>query len=402
LFYNRIKRILKLNVNILSLSLFNLLSSMSLSAFLLMQQHSLISIFNQPTQMGILLSIGFIPRIFLMPLGGLVADKYEKRILLLYVNYLRLATFCLLVIYFHLDNINLMMIYISTFIVGSLDAFQVPVVNAMLPRLVPKQGLYKANTLLSASSQLGLVSGPFISGFILDRYPLTMALILNVIAIAIACICIHCLPSVAIYAKQKKKGIIEGLSEGVAIIRQFSFGHQLVLLAVLNFIFNGVLIAITPLWVQQIFDYQASLVGVLNATFGFGVVLLSIRAIVSKNKVNAPLIVKACLLAIMICILSSINNLAAALLIYAIFGYLVSSINVTIVSDLQCRIPKENIGIAISITVFLAQAFLPISFLLISMCIQVGLSPSQVILIYGIVLLFILLVMQVAKYLKHR
>lgn len=123
---------------------------------------------------GNALSLGLVtmamglPRIFLSPVGGVVADRFAKRTVLLWTQaFLGItALFAAFLVAFHLITIPLLMVI--GFLQGSAFAINMPARQAYLPQIVGKgDSLANAIALNTAGMNLMRVIGPAVAGILI-------------------------------------------------------------------------------------------------------------------------------------------------------------------------------------------------------------------------------------------
>jgi MFS family permease len=121
---------------------------------------------QSPLSLGYLGLVLFFPQILLVLLVGQIADRYNRRIIILITQALEAAiSFGLAAsVFFKVESEHL--IYIAAFLIGSVRAFQGPALQALLPNLVGNELLPKAIALGSASRQFATIAGPALGGLL--------------------------------------------------------------------------------------------------------------------------------------------------------------------------------------------------------------------------------------------
>ena len=108
--------------------------------------------------------LGQLPILLFTLLGGVIADRYERRRLLLGSQYVQMATaFGLAVLVFQ-GSVHIGHILALSFMAGLAQAFGGPAYQAMIPSLVDKKDLPNAIALNSIQFNLARVFGPLIAG----------------------------------------------------------------------------------------------------------------------------------------------------------------------------------------------------------------------------------------------
>jgi MFS family permease len=117
----------------------------------------------------------FLPAIILSPFAGVLADRYDRRFILILTDVLRAATVLSFLLVRTADQVWLF--YLLTILQFSLSALFEPARSAVLANVVPKEELVKANALdaLTWSSMLAL--GAFAGGVVAGIFGTTAAFI---------------------------------------------------------------------------------------------------------------------------------------------------------------------------------------------------------------------------------
>lgn len=121
---------------------------------------------QSPLSLGYLGLVLFFPQVLLVLIVGQVADRYNRRVVILITQVLEamIALGLAASVFFKLESQEL--IYLAAFFIGSVRAFQGPALQALLPSLVGSELLPKAIALGSASRQFATIAGPAIGGFL--------------------------------------------------------------------------------------------------------------------------------------------------------------------------------------------------------------------------------------------
>jgi MFS family permease len=111
--------------------------------------------------------LGQLPIILFMLIGGVVADRYDRRRLLTGSQYVQAFSAMSLAILVFTDQITVPLIFMLSFISGCGQAFGGPAYQALIPQLVPRRDLANAIALNSTQFNLSRVLGPAAGGFVL-------------------------------------------------------------------------------------------------------------------------------------------------------------------------------------------------------------------------------------------
>ncbi|RYY77352.1 MAG: MFS transporter [Gammaproteobacteria bacterium] len=116
--------------------------------------------------LGYLGLVLFLPQVFLVLIVGQVADRYNRRRIILITQLLEAIISLSLCgsVLFNIESPH--WIFIAAFCIGSVRAFQGPALQALLPNLVGLELLPKAIALGSASRQFATIAGPALGGLL--------------------------------------------------------------------------------------------------------------------------------------------------------------------------------------------------------------------------------------------
>ncbi|TDO21391.1 MFS transporter [Pedobacter duraquae] len=230
------------------------------------------------------LALGFvglceaIPAISVALYGGYIADKSEKRMLLLKIF---LGVFiCSLIMlavtspqmhnYVPVSYIVPIM-YLTIFGVGLARGFFGPATFSLMAEIIPKHLYPNSSTWNSSSWQAASILGPAAGGLIYGFYGITVTYIIIIIFVAISLVCIFFFkPHPPKYVP--KESIIKALTEGV----NFVFKNKMMLGAMsldLFSVFFGGAVALLPVFANDILKVGSEGLGFMRAAASAGAVI---------------------------------------------------------------------------------------------------------------------------------
>jgi MFS family permease len=134
---------------------------------------------NDPANLGFVTAIQFLPAMFLSTYGGLLADRFSKRKLLLLTNIGAGITSSLLGILVMTKSVELWHVYALALALGIFTAVDSPIRISFTSELVGKDDLANAVSLNSANFNAGRLIGPALSGFLIEAYGTGPSFLLN-------------------------------------------------------------------------------------------------------------------------------------------------------------------------------------------------------------------------------
>jgi MFS family permease len=128
---------------------------------------------------GLVAVAGFLPSVVLGPLGGALADRFPRKLLLLVSNALQMVLAAMLAVVAATGPSNPLTIALILFASGCASSVSLPAFQTMLPDLVPQEDLLGAIALSSAQWNLGRVIGPAMAGVVIAAGGYKWAFICN-------------------------------------------------------------------------------------------------------------------------------------------------------------------------------------------------------------------------------
>ncbi len=119
---------------------------------------------NSSFYLGLDSFLGELPLILFTLLGGVVADRHSRRLLLSGSQYVQMACAFALALLVYTGAIDIRHILALSFVAGTAQAFGGPAYQSLIPALVPKADLPNAVALNSIQFNLGRIIGPTIAG----------------------------------------------------------------------------------------------------------------------------------------------------------------------------------------------------------------------------------------------
>jgi MFS family permease len=175
-----------------------------------------------PIAVSILGGVRFVAVLAFSLVGGLVADRYNRRgILFLTQSISTLVALALgLLTLYHI--IQLWHIYVLTAVQASASAFDLPARQSLVPNLVPREDLPSAFSLQSIAFSTGAIAGPALSGIVIGYWGTAWAYLLNAVsflAVIIALIVMGKVPQQQSASKKGLKAALADIRDGIHFIR---------------------------------------------------------------------------------------------------------------------------------------------------------------------------------------
>lgn len=221
-----------------------------------------------------------VPFIALALVGGHMADRREKRTLLL-ASLAVIALASLVLLWLSLDDVRarltqtglLLSVYASIALIGLARGFYAPAASSLKSFLVPRELFANASTWSSAGWQGGAILGPVAGGFLYAAFGLEGTLIATLLLLACAGLLLGGIQYRGVPpASETSSNLAESLREGVAFVRRTPIILHSISLDLFSVLFGGV-VAILPVFVEDVLKLGASELGILRAAPAVGAML---------------------------------------------------------------------------------------------------------------------------------
>ena len=125
----------------------------------------MLNITKSASLFGIVSACSFIPMIFATPIGGLIADRINKRNIMVFLDFLTASITCISMVL--MGKVNLViLILICLILLYSIQGIYQPTVQASIPFLVPSNDIIQANASINLVASLANLIGPVIGGIL--------------------------------------------------------------------------------------------------------------------------------------------------------------------------------------------------------------------------------------------
>ena len=136
---------------------------------------------GSPLQVGLVVVVRMVPQLLFGLLAGVVADSYNKRLVLMFSQSVTMLMHLILAVLLLTGYIELWHIFVTAFISGGSMAFNQPARQSMIPRLVPLDTLLNAVALNTVAMNTMRVLGASLAGVLLIFLDYGMVYLLNAI-----------------------------------------------------------------------------------------------------------------------------------------------------------------------------------------------------------------------------
>jgi len=194
---------------------------------------------------AIVLFFSRLPEILMLPIAGAIADKWDRRKLMIVSNILAFSGSAFLFIVFLSNAIDLWHVYLFTAITAVASALHRPAYLTSIAQLIPKKYLGNANGLVQLSNAASNIVAPVLGGFLILVIKINGILIIDLISFLFAFVTLMIIKFPARMVMELEESIIKSIIGGFNfIIKRKSLVIMVVFFFVAN-IFLGIGTALT-------------------------------------------------------------------------------------------------------------------------------------------------------------
>lgn len=322
---------------------------------------------------GAVTACSFIPMIIFSLLGGVIADRKNKRNIMVTLDFTTSAVIALF--YLALGKVPLVPLMITALMIlyGISGAYQ-PAVQASIPLLTDKEMLMKGNAVINMVSTLSGLLGPIIGGVLFGSFG-----ILPILYISIGCFVFSAVMEIFIHIPYEKnadkksvfKAAISDLHECFAFVKNEKpiFLSVLRILALFNLILSAAMVVGIPVTVVQTLGMSDTALGITEAAMGLGGLAGGIIAGAAAQKMrlkNGYITLVICsLMALLmgIALLDAVPPIIGYIIITAVsFGTMCTStiFTVTLFTAVQQQTPPRLLGKVMAVIIAVSSCSQPL------------------------------------------
>ncbi|MGD0618704.1 MAG: MFS transporter [Bryobacteraceae bacterium] len=216
--------------------------------------------------------LGQIPIFMFSLVGGAVADRIERRYLLLGSQYIQMTCAFTLAVVYALGYIQVWQILSLSFVVGLAQSFGGPAYSALIPSLVKSEDLPNAIALNSIQFNLARVIGPMLGGIALKQLNATWCFGLNGLSFVAVIISLYMVQT-RFMPKPTGDSLMTSVKQGIHFIRGREGMVGLIALAFLMTMLCFPLIVFLPVFAKDVFHAGPGVFTILLCSSGAGSVL---------------------------------------------------------------------------------------------------------------------------------
>lgn len=326
---------------------------------------------------GTVLAMSFIPMLILAPIGGIIADRVNKRNIMVGLDF---ATAVLVFTYAMIrGEFGLVpLLVITMMILYAIQGAYSPAVQGAIPAMVEPDNMVRANAVINSVSSISGIAGPIFGGILFSLFGLQPILIIGAVCFLVSSIMELFL--VIPYEKRKSEEsmlqiVKSDMKESFAFIvkEKPEIGKIVLIAAGLNLIFSSLIAVGFPVVITQHLGLSStvsnSLIGVIEGIMAFGALVGAMFAGICSKKLKIQNVwiwfMATSLMLIPIGVLMFLHATGlSAFVIIAIAAFIMVAtstvLNIELISYVQIVAPSHMVSKVMSLIMCLCMCASPI------------------------------------------
>ena len=252
-------------------------SSLSMTAMAMMNLARgwlVLTLTDSPFWLGLTVALGGLPMLFFSMVGGVIADRFSRRKVLIVGETVNCSLYALLALLVFTGLIQVWHVLVIALLSGMAFALAMPSRQSLVPTLVPRGDVANAVALMTSTFSLSMMVGPALAGVFVAvlTIPGTFALAaLTVIPTIVLLLRLEAPSSVGSRANP-----VQDLLEGLRYTRDDPFIRSLLMMGAVITVFTGPREALMPVLARDVLHAGSEGLGALLSAGGAGALIGSL------------------------------------------------------------------------------------------------------------------------------
>ncbi|NDO45640.1 MFS transporter [Clostridium sp. MD294] len=320
-----------------------------------------------------ILSIATIPTILFSPLGGIIADRTNKKNIMVLLDVLT-GIFILFATILLSENNDIIIITMLLLILSILTAFETPTVQSCIPSMLTGDNITKANAIVNQIASLSYFIAPMLGSILYTMFGLKNVMYISILFFFITAL-LECFIQLNHCTSYSNNNLFSIIKHDFLYSMQYIFKKQtsifkiLVFTAIFRFFVTGITIVGLPYIVRTILSLNAKYYGAAESALAIATILGSIASVVFAEKLKIHKLYHIlCFIGLFIIIagiafifpINAITKYGINIISYCGIQISVTIFSIFAVSYIQQKTPNHIIGKIMSYTSAITLCVQPI------------------------------------------
>jgi MFS family permease len=323
-------------------------------------------------QLGVVGALQALPVLLFSIFGGVFADRWPKRRVLLFTQSAAMLQALLLWVLIATGTVQLWQIYVLAMLLGLTNSLYMPASRAFVVEMVGRDDLPNAVALNSSLSTLARIVGPGVAGIIIAASSVTMLFLFNALSFlpviaGLALIKSHELHAQALQHRSvgERQNTWQSLHEGMDYVWKTPAILVVIVVVGLVLLFGSNFNVVLPLFAIDVLHVGATGFGFLSAATGVGALLSALWLAWSNQQPTIRRVLIGMLLFGVLETVFAVSRIyLLSLVLIASVGFTEEAFAMQAITALQTVAPDHLSGRVMSVQVLFFDGSLPLGYLL--------------------------------------
>ncbi|GBE02932.1 MAG TPA: MFS transporter [Nitrospirae bacterium] len=317
---------------------------------------------HSPLYLGFAGAALSLPILIFTLFGGILADRHSKRTILIITQFLNIFPPLLLGILTFTGKITVWHVIAIAFVIGTINAFDLPVRQSFLIEMVGKGRLMNAIALNSASFHGARILGPLIAGLVISRLGLSACFFINAVSFIPVVIALRGMTIEEKTKKGVKKDILYELREGFHFILGKKDIMTMISIIIVFSLFGLPYNHFLPVFAEDVLKIGASGLGYMMSAAGLGAfsaaMIIAFRGDI-RNK-QGTIAIASIIFPVALIVFTFSTQFWLSMALLLTFGLTLVSFFATANSFIQMGVPDELRGRVMSVYSLVFLGMVPV------------------------------------------
>ncbi|USG64799.1 MFS transporter [Brevibacillus ruminantium] len=326
---------------------------------------------------AVLLAVSTLPVIVLSPIGGAIADRWNRRNLMVIFDFASSVILILFALQLWLGDVSIVFIGVVMTLLSVISTMYQPAVQASIPLLVREESLVKANGIVTGVGSLSSLAAPVLGGVLYSFFGLKTV-------VEVSCIAFFCSAVMEMFihipfTRQERSGhivstIVGDMKKGtVYVVKQNPFIFKIMILAAgLNLFLTPFFIVGVPYILKVTMSSSDTMFGISTGVLELSTILgaLAVGMVAKRLKIGTMhvwmIMIGLLILPMAVSVYPLLLNLGywPSYLLFILCAGLITIamtiLSIYVISIVQKETPNELLGKVMSIIFATAQCAAPV------------------------------------------
>ncbi len=326
---------------------------------------------------GTVTACAFIPPILLSPIGGMIADRVNKRNVMVVLDFFTATLILVFSLLMHRVNLIVLLTVTLMLLYGIASAYQ-PSVQASIPALVGQEHFMMANSMINTISSFAFLIGPALGGVWYSAYGIKPILWICMFCFLLSAV-MELFINIPFEAQALKGGIWKTVkmdfTESVRFIQKEKpvIGKTLFVISGINLFLSAMIIVALPYLITEVFPFEAAqanrLYGYAQGTLAAGGLIGGIcagvfaRLLSIQKSGNLIILCAICIFPISAILFGSSSGMLNYLVLTLCCFFIMACstiFTIQMMSFIQTETPQQMIGKVIAVILTVSMCAQPL------------------------------------------